>query len=239
MSQPGTGAWLFATPNPAYGQVMTPIEFRAALALRLMVPLFPEGSKCQLCGKNMDVYGYHAMACSKNRYLSRHNLVQDALYDIAYNAQLRPESDAHVGCLGLTQRGSTRILRPADLLIDGHGFPRTCIDVTVVSPLCASAFRLGQSVGAAAQKAEDAKYVKHRDACYASRYGFKAFAVDSLGVLAKGSIDLLERLSKLVAHGRGWKPSLARKICRGRIGFAVARSVARQYVACKIEGVFM
>jgi hypothetical protein len=55
--------------------------------------------------------------------VSRHNLVRDALYDIAYIAQLRPESGAHVGSLGMTQRGDTRILRPAGLLIDGHGFP--------------------------------------------------------------------------------------------------------------------
>jgi hypothetical protein len=84
---------------------------------------------------------------------------------------------------------------------------RTCIDDTVVSPLYASDFPLGQMVGAAAQKTEDAEYVKHRDACYASRFGFKAFVVDSLGILAKGSNDLLARLIRLVAHGRGWKPA--------------------------------
>jgi len=55
---------------------------------------------------------------------------------------------------------------------------------------------------------------------------------------------LLSRLFKLVAVGRGLKLSLAAKICRERINFAVTLfvcyfAVARQLVACKDEDVFM
>jgi len=240
MMYPGSGAWLFAMPNVAYGQRMTPIEFRAAVALRLMIPMFQEGGVCKLCHQPMDTFGHHSMVCSSGgAFKRRHDLVRDALYGLAWYAQLRPEKDAAVQCLGVDVRGKQHMFRPADLLVNGSGFPRTCIDVTVVSPIKQSALAAGRSFGHAVQLAEDAKYEKHRDACYMAGYGFKAFAVDTFGILAKSSAVLLSRLFKLVAVGRGLKLSLAAKICRERINFAVTLAVARQLVACKDEDVFM
>jgi len=53
-----------------------------------------------------------------------------------------------------------------------------------------SALAAGHSFGHAVQLAEDAKYGKHRDACYTVGCGFKALAVDTFGILAKSSAVL-------------------------------------------------
>jgi len=44
----GTSAWLLALPNAGLRQQMTPLEFQAALNIRLLIPQFIEGAQCNM-----------------------------------------------------------------------------------------------------------------------------------------------------------------------------------------------
>ena len=48
--------WLFATPCAAFHQTMPPHEYRAALALRMLLPIIPTSHQCTSCNNaTMDV----------------------------------------------------------------------------------------------------------------------------------------------------------------------------------------
>ena len=134
--------WLLALPNPGLSQYMTPSEFRAAIAMRLAIPLFATSMPCpkSACQSNhvmMDKFGYHILACRGDRNMckARHDLVRDALSDLAGKCDFNPVKDAPVNCLGFSSNGVLHRYRPADLQIRGNDFNRDCIDVTVVSPI--------------------------------------------------------------------------------------------------------
>ena len=107
--------------------------------------------------------------------------------------RFNPVKDAVVMCLGHRSDRPTA-LRPADLLIAGDGyFDRNCVDATIVSPIVTNN-QPNIKVGDAAQRAEQAKYDKHAQACDTAGYGFNAFAMDVFGVRGKQSNILLERV---------------------------------------------
>jgi hypothetical protein len=114
-------------------QRMNALEFQAAMALRLLMPLFPCEKEClaQSCTRPMDIYGYHALACHGKLMINRHNLLRDALYDLCSMARFHPVKDADVHCLGTRNNGTSATFRPADLLIAGDDFHQDCVDVTV------------------------------------------------------------------------------------------------------------
>ena len=69
--------------------------------------------------------------------------------------------NAKVCCLG----SKYQALRPADILSDGDRVgSRVCIDVTVVSNMCAN-FSTPYIVGKAALEADNLKNVKHKESC--------------------------------------------------------------------------
>jgi hypothetical protein len=222
-------SWLLALPNSGLGQSMNPVEFRVAISLRLLIPLFPSEFHCCASGCTsgvFDEFGYHALICggTGNLRKSRHDVVRDALYDLGIRAGFNPVKDASVHCLGLT---SSHTLRPADLLVRGDDYDRDCIDVTVVSPL-RKTMSAGFTPGLAASTAERGKYVKHEAACNLANYGFKAFAADVFGVLGPRSEQFLDRLCNAFCSSSGLPSSVAYSICRRRVSFAVQLGVCRQ-----------
>ena len=231
-------AYLFALPNLRLNQVMSAQEFRCDMALRLLIPQFSGSRLCSrpLCTRPMDSFGYHALCCTGSSMNRRHDLVADALSAIAYDARLQPRRDAPVYCLGPSWRhrhgagpGITAF-RPADILLHFDGPRRTCVDITVVSPVL-SAMPTQFRPGAAALRAEEAKYCKHLAACNAAGFRFRAFAVDALGVLAPDASALLTRLAHLLESTQGLPSYLARQLVFRRLSFAVHLGVARQLVA--------
>jgi hypothetical protein len=203
---------------------MSPPEFQAALKFRLLIPQYTHGFNCchKNCGKPIDVYGYHALVC-RGHFLPRHNLVRDALFDLAVKAGLAPVKDASVTCLGL-KSGNLTAFRPADLLISGDDFNQDCMDITVVSPLV-STNQPKIIVGNKASIAEKSKISKHLLPCEQSGFGFKAFAIDIFGILANDSKIFLQRLINLLVTASDYPQYLADSICSRRISFAVQLGV--------------
>ena len=230
-SHPGSSAWLYAIPNDGFHQRMTPLEFQSAACLRLLIPQFTQGFQCQqrTCNAEMDPYGYHALIC-RGHFLPRHNTVRDALFNLMLYGGFDPKKDAPVTCLGVhPDRPSA--LRPADILMAGDDFDRDCVDVTVVSPIRTTQQEI--VVGDTAQKAEDMKIEKHAAACEAAGFGFKPFAVDIFGVIAKESSLLLKRVCEKMIRETCCAPYKAIAICQRRISLAVQLGVARQLIASR------
>jgi hypothetical protein len=234
--EPIASQWLFALPNAGLSQHMNSNEFRAVISIRLLIPLFDKSYTCRAKGCKdcvMDKFGYHALSCrgAGNLCKARHDIVRDALYDIALQGNFNPVKDAPVQCMGLdtsSLRGS-HLFRPADLLIRGNDFDRDCVDVTVSSPIskdmCLPEHFI---VGASALQAEDAKCRKHLLPCEEKGYGFHPFALDIFGVIGPQSTDLLKRLCHSYQAAKGISKPLAFSICFRRISFSVQLGVARQ-----------
>jgi hypothetical protein len=225
-------AWLFALPNGGLCQRMTPLEFMAAVSLRMLMPQFNLGAACQQksCGVPMDIYGYHAMLCN-GHLLGRHNLVRDALYDLMVKARFHPIKDAQVTCLG-NRHEQLSNFRPADLLVAGDDFEKDCIDITVVSPIVSNN-QPAIVVGVKAETAERLKYQKHQVACEQAGLGFQAFAIDVFGVPAKESLKILHRICSRLMREGGYPLHMATSICFRRVSFAVQLGVARLFVASR------
>jgi hypothetical protein len=230
--QPVASAWLFALPNANMNQRLSPSEFQAAAAYRLLIPQFPPDQRCQCtgCQTTMDVYGYHALSCRGGTF-ARHQIVRDALFDLALMARFSPVKDAPVKCLGGSgHSGLTHMYRPADILMAGDDFDQDCVDVTVVCPL-SSRITADIEIGKKVNHSEAEKYRKHQEACENSFFGFKAFAIDVFGVVATQSLQLLYRIRNAMVRSAGYPPRKATAICHRRISLAVQMGVARQAVA--------
>ena len=74
-------------PNPGFNQVMTAYEFRAALALRLLLPICRYAGQCTAegCSGFADDMGYHILCCggAENLRKYRHDIVRDAIFDLS------------------------------------------------------------------------------------------------------------------------------------------------------------
>jgi len=226
-------AWLFALPNGGLRQRMTPLEFQAAISYRLLIPQCESITRCnqRLCKSYMDIYGYHALCCS-GHLLPRHNIVRDAIYDsMVKGRSWAPEKDAQVTCLG-HNRGQAVAFRPADILANGDDFDKDCIDCTVVSPIKATN-PVAIQVRQAAEVAEAKKYTKHLAACESAGYGFKAFAIDVFGVMAKESSKLLQRIISKLVREMSYPVYRATALVLRRVSFAVQLGVARNVILCR------
>jgi len=227
-------SWLFALPNAGMNQRMTPSEFQASVAFRLLMPQFPRGHQCQCtrCTVEMDIYGYHALICRGKQRFERHQTVRDALYDLATLARFNPVKDAPVRCLGRSASGTTQAFRPADLLISGDDFAQDCVDVTVVCPFSTVMTGGGALViGKKVDEAEDNKFHKHQEACENASYGFKTFAIDVFGVVGSRSLGLLNRIRNAIVRATGQPSMKATAICYRKMSLAVQKGVARQVLA--------
>jgi hypothetical protein len=177
----------------------------------------------------MDVYGYHALLCRGSTF-ARHQIVRNALFELAAMARFSPIKDAPVQCLGRSgHSGLTHMFRPADILLAGDDFPQDCVDVTVVCPL-SSRITADIVIGKKVNISEADKYRKHQEACETASFGFKAFAIDVFGVVATRSLQLLYRIRNAMVRSAGYPPRMATAICHRRISLAVQMGVARQAV---------
>jgi hypothetical protein len=229
--EPVASSWLFALPNAGMNQRLSPPEFQAAVAYRLLIPQFPPDQRCQCTGCNvmMDVYGYHALLCRGNTF-ARHQIVRNALFDLAVMARFSPIKDGPVQCLGRSgHSGLTHMFRPADILLAGDDFAQDCVDVTVVCPL-SSRITTDIVIGKKVNNSEADKYRKHQEACENASFGFKAFAIDVFGVVATRSLQFLYRIRNAMVRSAGYSPRMATAICHRRISLAVQMGVARQAV---------
>ncbi|KAL5703887.1 hypothetical protein ACHQM5_022381 [Ranunculus cassubicifolius] len=222
--------FLLAIPIDGLGQHMSPVEYRAILRYRLMIPLFPVDEPCPVCRKAcLDTFGEHAVHCKElPGFKYRHDLVRDVLFDVLKRAGVSAKKEAPVNFLTDPREGRST-LRPADVLIYGWvGGKHACVDLTGVSPLVG----LGSgvfTVGQAALKAASAKVAKHEKTCIDNQYAFIPFAFDTFGFLAPDAVELLKRVQR-VMHSNVMTPRSMDVVFK-RIGFAIQKGLAAQLVA--------
>ncbi|XP_076901857.1 uncharacterized protein LOC143556417 [Bidens hawaiensis] len=221
--------FLSVVPIEGLGQCMSPVEYRAILKYRLMVPLFPVDDPCPVCRKAcLDSFGEHAVHCKElPGFKYRHDLVRDVLYDVLKRAGISAKKEAPVNFLtDPLDRRST--LRPADILVFGwEKGKHACVDLTGVSPLVGLRDH-GFVVGHAINKAEAGKVAKHEKACLENQHVFIPFAFDTFGALGPDAVQFLKRVQQVVssnsAHAKG-------NVVFSRVGFAIQKGVAAQLVA--------
>jgi hypothetical protein len=226
---------------------MEPDEYRAVLAVRLLMSIFPRSIPCPApnCGYNrripgpwtIDCYGFHPPACQGvgKKTHSRHEIMANTLGNLANDAGLDARVNAPLECLGEdTSNGSVHQYRPADVLMNGPTNRRLCVDVTIASPL--SEAKAGTSNGTipgqlAAAYAR-AKFKKHYNACVLDGKMFLPFALDVCGIIDASANELIQHIayhqSKNIL-GRSYSEAVS--YCRRRISFALHLGVARQLVA--------
>jgi hypothetical protein len=255
-SQPHASSYLFALPNSGFNQIMSPREFRADMALRLLMPKFSGILICnkEKCGRPMDAFGYHAINC-RGSHFARHEIVVKALHSLAVEAGIQSKIGVPLQCLGLNWRTTSSLssspssstttttlpltaFRPADVLMTLNEFMcQTCVDVTVVSPIKAN-MPVNFVAGKDAKSAENEKFRKHEDACREAGYLFKPFAVDVFGGLAPEALKLLRLIASVLEVSKSCSKSVALNIVFRRISFAVHLGVARQLVDRMESGSF-
>ncbi|XP_076956600.1 uncharacterized protein LOC143631862 [Bidens hawaiensis] len=211
------------------GQCMSPVEYRAILKYRLMVPLFPVDDPCPVCRKAcLDSFEEHAVHCKElPGFKYRHDLVRDVLYDILKRAEISAKKEAPVTFLTDPLDGRST-LRPADILVFGwEKGKHACVDLTGVSPLIGLRDH-GFVVGHAINKAEAGKVAKHEKACLGNQHVFIPFAFDTFGALGPDAVQFLKRVQQVVfsnsTHAKG-------NVVFSRVGFAIQKGVAAQLVA--------
>ncbi|KAI3721949.1 hypothetical protein L2E82_32969 [Cichorium intybus] len=229
--------FLLSIPIDGLGLHMSPVEYRAILRYRLMIPLFPVDEICPVCRKAcLDSFGDHAVHCRElPGFKYRHDMVRDVLFDVCRRAGISVRKEAPVNFLTDPSDGRSS-LRPADILVFGwSGGKHACVDLTGVSPLVN--LRSGSfTVGQAALKAAACKVDKHEKACRENQHVFIPFAFDTFGFLASEAVELLNRVQR-VMHSTIMSPRSMNFVFK-RIGFAIQKGLAAQLVA-RLPNVFM
>ena len=77
------------------------------------------------------------------------------------------------------------------------------------------------------------KYTKHLAARESAGYGFKAFAIDVFGVMAKESSKLLQRIISKLVREMSYPVYRATALVLRRVSFAVQLGVARNVILCR------
>ena len=216
---------------------MDSIQFRVALSFHLFIPFISADTTCPQCGKAADRFGYHTLACGGHGNLmhARHEMVASGLCQIAIAAGFTAQLNAKVTCLGNSNRGAIHNFRPADVLINENTGRHTCIDVTVVSPMCPSNARFAP--GRLVTEKADSKITKHAEACEQAGFDFLPFAIDVCGIMDSRALALLSRLAQAYAAASGLATSHSKSICRRRISMCLQRGIAAQLssfmIACR------
>ncbi|KAI3822031.1 hypothetical protein L1987_09612 [Smallanthus sonchifolius] len=222
--------FLSVVPIEGLGQCMSPVEYRAILKYRLMVPLFPVDDPCPVCRKAcLDSFGEHAVHCRElPGFKYRHDLVRDVLFDVLKRAGISAKKEAPVNFLTDPLDGRST-LRPADILVFGwEGGKHACVDLTGVSPLVGlrdNGFKVGQAIN----KAEAGKVAKHEKACLVNQHVFVPFAFDTFGALAPDAVRFLKRVQRVVSSNTAY--IYGGNFVFSRVGFAIQKGVAAQLVA--------
>ena len=91
LTMPHAGDWLNCPPVVALGLRIPAIEFILSIKYRLGMPVFGSDGPCPACNRSSDKLGDHALNCGYSaERISRHNLLRDAIFDVAASAALSP-----------------------------------------------------------------------------------------------------------------------------------------------------
>ncbi|KAJ3287740.1 hypothetical protein HDU79_005480, partial [Rhizoclosmatium sp. JEL0117] len=124
--------FLLALPMEGLHLVMSPVEYRAILRYRLLMPLYTGRRRCRHCEHVMDLFGDHAFCCGGHSgSWSRHNFLRDTLAALVRQVGILCRENGEVRL-----PSSSGDLWPADLLVyDFYDGKTVCVDISVVHPL--------------------------------------------------------------------------------------------------------
>jgi len=226
-----TDFW-FTLPISGLGQTLTPSSYRLGLRYRLGLPVFHKEVLCPRCELTLlDKFGDHALHCrSRPGFKFRHDLVRDVLVSLFHEAGIKVEKEANVSFLSV-QGPTTRLLRPADLLLPGWSQGRsTCVDVTGSSPFVR--IQGDTFVGLdAISRAVSRKKSKHELACTRNGFAFIPFAFDTFGGFSLEAIALLSRLQRSLLDTMQTRESVVIRYVWRRLSFAIFKGIAQQLAA--------
>ena len=194
-------------PNSQIGTRLSDSAFTVALGLRLGLPVATPGT-CR-CGRDLDVFGDHALTCGKGvgrgaRHAEINSRIRSFLSEAGCPSVLEPT--------GLVRSDGKRPDGATVLPFD-KGLPMAW-DATVRHTSASSYLHLTSiSAGAAAAAAEAAKDKKY--AALADRIHFVPVGLETLGAFGPSAKDLFDELSSRIrarTGNSGARNSLYRRI---------------------------
>ncbi|GJX36638.1 hypothetical protein Tco_0248195 [Tanacetum coccineum] len=221
--------FLLAILIDGLGQHMSPVEYRTIFKYRLMIPLFLVDAICPVCRKAcLDSFGEYAVHCKElSGFKYKHDMVRDVLFYICRHVGIFAKKEAPMNFLTDTS-DERSTLRPADVLVfEWVGGKHACVNLIGVSPLVGLSSQ-GFIVGQAALKAASCKVTKHEKTCIESQHVFIPFAFDTFGFLAPETVELFNRVQR-VMHNNVMTPRSTDVVFK-RISFAIQKWLAAQLI---------
>ena len=212
VAHPNSGDWLKAIPSRKFGVFLEDEEFRSAVCLRLGLKFF-EPHKCK-CGINIDEFGGHCFACSRNHgKILRHTMVNDVISSSLRSAGIpnRKEPENLSCCPGLRPDGITLIPFSSGRCLTW--------DVSCPHPLCASHLGKNKKPGGVANFVETTKNRKY--SIIKNTHTFSPIIVDTLGAYGDETQTLLANIGKRLFQITGNKKAASH--FRQRISIAVQK----------------
>ncbi|ORY40817.1 hypothetical protein BCR33DRAFT_787453 [Rhizoclosmatium globosum] len=226
-TQQHASSFLLALPMEGLHLVMSPVEYRAILRYRLLMPLYTGRRRCRHCEHVMDLFGDHAFCCGGHSgSWSRHNFLRDTLAALVRQVGILCRENGEVRL-----PSSSGDLWPADLLVyDFYDGKTVCVDISVVHPLTSRGL-VGFKVGNAVRGRESTKNEKYLSGCQSIGLEFVPFVLDTTGGLGKSSIQFLEKLRGLMMQREVIRESVSVAVVYRRILFALQHALARNIVS--------
>ncbi|ORY26748.1 hypothetical protein BCR33DRAFT_725977 [Rhizoclosmatium globosum] len=226
-TQQHASSFLLALPMEGLHLVMSPVEYRAILRYRLLMPLYTGRRRCRHCEHVMDLFGDHAFCCGGHSgSWSRHNFLRDTLAALVRQVGILCRENGEVRL-----PSSSGDLWPADLLVyDFYDGKTVCVDISVVHPLTSRGL-MGFKVGNAVRGRESTKNEKYLSGCQSIGLEFVPFVLDTTGGLGKSSIQFLEKLRGLMMQREVIRESVSVAVVYRRILFALQHALARNIVS--------
>nr|GEV62289.1 auxilin-like protein [Tanacetum cinerariifolium] len=130
--------------------------------------------------------------------------VRDVIFDICRCVKISIKKEAHVNFLTEPSDGRAT-LRPADVLVFRWvGGKHACANLIELSPLVGLSSQ-GFTVGQAALKAASRKVTKHKKSCIEKQHVFIPFKFDNFSFLALETVELLNRVKRVMNRISGGK----------------------------------
>ncbi|ORY23253.1 hypothetical protein BCR33DRAFT_748486 [Rhizoclosmatium globosum] len=193
-TQQYASSFLLALPMEGLHLVMSPVEYRAILRYRLLMPLYTGRRRCRHCEHVMDLFGDNAFCCGGHSgSWSRHNFLRGTLAALVRQVGILCRENGEIRL-----PSSSGDLWPADLLVyDFYDGKTVCVNISVVHPLTSRGL-VGFKVGNAVCGQESTKNEKYLSGCQSIGLEFVPFVLDTTGGLGKSSIRFLEKLRGLM-----------------------------------------